>query len=163
MNPYPCVDPLCIVFLSAGNCNDGNACTTGEQCLANGTCAGGAQKSCPPSTECIDYRCNPRNGNCDPVFRTGTCTNPTTPNQCKVGPFTCQSDGTCGGGTDRICPTQACRNVTCDAQRGCVYQELEVGDPCDDGNPNTCDETCERRQGSLQCVGKTCPPGELIA
>jgi len=86
----------CVYTNITGPCDDGNACTTGEVCVA-GTCQLGVGVACTPSDQCHLA------GICDPG--TGLCSNPTAPNG-----TTCSDGNPCTLG-DR-CVGGVCAGVT---------------------------------------------------
>lgn len=103
----------CVV--SSGTCNDNNACTTGDQCQANGQCSG-SPVVCTGADQCHDVgACVPATGCPAPTVRTGTCEDD---NPCVNGE-TCQPNGSCGGGIP-VAHTTACgNNQYCDGSGGC--------------------------------------------
>ncbi len=135
-------------------CDDDNACTTGEACAA-GECAGGALK------ECAGGPCA-AGGTCDPT--TGQCggTQPPDGTSCDDGDACTEGDacagGACGAGKPVTCATGACiASVTCVPETGCVPTLADDGTVCDDGDDCTTGEAC----AGGQCVGSKpveCPP-----
>jgi len=125
------------------NCNDGNACTQTDACLA-GACAGGNPVQCTASDQCHSV------GTCDPA--TGTCSNPAKVDgtSCNDGNACTQTDacvaGACAGGNPVQCTaSDQCHSVgTCDPATGtCSNPAKPAGAACDDGlfcnGPDTCD------------------------
>jgi hypothetical protein len=87
-------DGACVnTSMTGAPCDDGDECTLGDRCQADGTCDG-TPKDCSDGNECTIDTCDPP---------TGICTNtPDTGRGCDDGDActltdTCQSDGTCVG------------------------------------------------------------------
>jgi RHS repeat-associated protein len=124
-------------------CNDGNACTQMDACLA-GVCAGSNPVTCTPSDQCHVA------GSCDPS--TGACSNPIAANgtPCNDGTActrtdTCQA-GACQGGDPVTCvATDQCHTAgTCDPASGaCSNPAKADGETCDDGNRCTQADNCQ--------------------
>ena len=130
-------------------CNDGDACTLLDSCLA-GTCTGGAPVVCTASDQCHSP------GTCDPT--SGLCSNPAKPNgtTCDDGNACSQVDicslGTCTGTTPVTCtPSDQCHSPgTCDPASGfCSNPAKTDGTTCDDGD--ACSQTDSCQAGA--CVG----------
>ena len=135
-------------------CNDGNACTQTDTCMA-GVCVGGSLKSCTASDQCHTA------GTCDPG--TGTCSNPaaTDGTGCNDGNACTQTDtcvaGVCVGGSPKSCVAgdQCHAAGTCDPGTGtCSNPAVLNGSPCNAGNPCTTNDTCQ---------DGTCTPGTPVA
>lgn len=139
----PCCTSLCRWTADGTSCNDGNACTRSDACLA-GTCSGGAPVLCAAQDQCHAA------GVCDP--RTGTCSNPIAPNgaACDDGSACSLGDaclnGRCAGAPLPCDDGNACTDDTC-AGGECVHADNSA--PCDDG--------------SLCSDGDTCIAGECLA
>lgn len=151
-------------------CDDGYNCTTMDFCNGNGMCIGSASdafcNNLSPSLNdpCIDGTCSITNPGRDNV--TG-CFYFNTTNPCDDG-FTCTINDTCNGigtcvGTDD--------NVTCigianmmagcvlgiceaedpfaDPDTGCIFTNLTMGQPCDDGISCTFNDSCT----AFGCMG----------
>jgi hypothetical protein len=120
---------------SGASCNDGNACTLGDQCDV-GVCKG-TPKSVDDGNECTTDACDPASGN---VSHTPL------PN-CKP----CSVAADCND-------NNPCTNDSCQAGK-CAYTNASSGASCSDNNPCTDNDKCN---GSGQCVGtpKACnsPP-----
>jgi hypothetical protein len=139
-------------------CDDGNACTTGDQCAAT-ACVSGTAKVCTALDQCHTA------GTCDP--QTGVCSNPPQPNDsdcddaslCTSGE-TCQ-DGVCTG-TSLTCPLpdQCQLPGTCVPATGlCAYPPRPDNTPCGDLNACTQTDVCV---GGV-CTGRdtvTCPASD---
>ncbi len=120
-----------------GACNDGNLCTTNDQCN-DGVCAGAAVNCSGLNNTCNVGVCNAGTGNCQaqPTNQGGACSDGQF---CTVGE-TCTA-GVCGGGANRNCTDGiACTVDTCnDVIDQCISTPDHAA--CDDGNPCT-DQTC---------------------
>jgi hypothetical protein len=129
-----------------GTCDDGNSCTTGETCDANGQCTGGSAVSCDDGNVCTTDGCNPASG-CTHANNTNPCNDG---NACTTGDVC--SGGSCVGGSPPNCNDgNVCTNDSCNPASGCV--NANNTDPCDDGNACTTSDTCSA--GS--CVGGASP------
>jgi hypothetical protein len=117
---------------------------------------------CPPGDQCHDP------GVCNPA--TGACSAPTVSEgkPCGVGDFCtaqgkCDAQGSCVPGVSIPCPMNPffdqCQGVTCDPATGCNYSA--DGKWCDDGNPCTIDDKCDR--GTCQGTPKPCPKRECYS
>ena len=151
-------------------CNDGNACTQDDACLA-GVCVGANPVVCTASDQCHVA------GTCD--TGTGLCSNPaaadgttcTDSNACTTGD-TCQA-GACTPGTATVCTASDQCHVagTCDTwNRPCSNPTAADGTSCTDSNACTTGDTCQAGAcapgtatvctASDQChVAGTCDPG----
>jgi hypothetical protein len=119
-------------MVAAGmDCDDGNACTSATKCQSNGSCGGGTTiTTCPGADVCHTVgACVPSSGCPAPVLKTGECDDG---NLCTTG-STCQSNGTCGGGTVKTCNDNPCkRNSTCQPTNGICSggQNVDKGTDC---------------------------------
>lgn len=154
--------------LTGNDCEDGDACTLGDQCL-EGVCVPGAlTKSCDDSNPCTDNQCDPATGECQFPNNTTFCEdgNPCTVND------TCLN-GQCQSTTPNDCnDLNFCTKDTCSTTQGCQH-ELLSGAFCDDTNPCTIGEKCMEGfcgGGDLNvmapgcvpvCQNGTCEPGEF--
>ncbi len=153
-------------------CEDGNACTLGDACIA-GACVSGAVKACGDGLVCTSDSCDPTSGNCAFVPADGSCDDN---NPCTLGD-TCQG-GACQSGPTKDCDDKdPCTIESCDPSNGncksaaavdgiscedgkactqgdaCLSGKCAAGKvpQCDDGNPCT-DEACDPQTG--KCVAK---------
>lgn len=131
-------------------CEDGDLCTVGDACSA-GACAPGEPVVCDGSATCVVGSCNPETGRCEgePVADGTACENAcVTRGRC--------SDGECEG-RPILCDSPGdCRNLLgCDPQAGCLYESINEGLGCSDGDVCTHNDRCE--DGA--CVGRelVCP------
>ncbi|MBP47299.1 MAG: hypothetical protein CMH53_05120, partial [Myxococcales bacterium] len=128
---------------SAGPCDDGDACTNGDDCDATkGSCESGSKKDCDDSDPCTQ-------DSCDALI--GTCVNGAVSGPCDDG-NACSTNDACGtegcvGNAITCDDSSTCTKDSCDPKAGCVYTNLTGS--CDDGNPCTVFDTC---LGS-KCVG----------
>lgn len=138
----------CVKKLSGDNalCEDGNPCTSGDNCQA-GTCKSGTNLcACKVDSDCLD------DGNaCNGL---PFCDTAAQPAQCKVKP---NSAVTCG--TDK----SGCIVQTCVPKTGLCGPGPGL---CDDGNPCTVDQ-CDVIKGNCQSLpaidGSPCGGGQVCA
>jgi hypothetical protein len=122
-------------------CDDGNACTKTDGCLA-GKCTGSNAVTCTVSGPCHDV------GICD--TKTGVCSNPNKPDGsvCNDGNKCTQTDscqtGACVGGNPVTCKaSDQCHAAgVCDAATGTCSSPIKTGS-CDDGDKCTQTDTCQ--------------------
>ncbi len=177
MTPAECEEVVCDE--QAQSCSgqalaNGSTCTPTDLCQEGATCTNGlcsgTPKDCffqPVPDDCHVSECNPQNGQCEPVAGNegGACTD--VNDLCTVGK-TCTA-GVCVGGSPMNCSqlTQGCVLGVCDTNTGqCTTQNLNNGDPCDDLDACTENETCQSGsclggQPVVQCVHSDgcCPSG----
>ena len=138
-------------------CNDGNACTQTDVCIA-GACVGGNPKECTASDQCHTA------GTCDPA--TGQCSNPTKTDgtACDDGDACTQADtcqaGVCVGSNPVVCNDQCRTGATCDPATGQCSGGTPVADgtACDDGDPCTTGDVCQ----SGTCTAGTVTPEACV-
>jgi hypothetical protein len=129
--------------LNGTPCNDGNACTQTDTCVA-GVCTGSNPVTCTASDQChVPGVCNQT---------TGTCSNPTVGNgtSCSDGNACTQGDscqgGTCMPGTAVTCMAGSCQVAgTCSPASGCSAPTTAP-----DGT------ACPGSATGTVCVGGTC-------
>ena len=132
-------------------CDDGNACTTEDACLA-GACVG-TGVSCSDGNPCTADTCDPA---------TGCGTTPDDTALCSDGSACTVSDhclnGTCTGAPRDCDDGNACTNDFCDIGTGECINQPESG-ACDDGDPCTGDDVCVGKK----CTGQTkvCPCADI--
>ncbi len=125
------VDGTCDL-LTGNACEDGNACSQDDSCLA-GVCVGGPLVVCPAPDPCHLATCD---------AATGVCSSPAGPdgspcndgNPCSQGDA-CQA-GVCAGGGPVVCPSAGvCYEAgVCDPADGtCSYHGKPDGTPCPGG------------------------------
>jgi len=167
-------------------CDDGNLCTTGEQCQA-GACAGGLAKSCDDGDTCTQDACTPGTGLCGhtpttaPCSDGNACTNGDlcSAGKCQGAPLACDDGKPCtaDGCDPKTGCTQAAAAATCDDGNACTQGDSCAGGlcvapqatVCDDKNActtDTCDATqgCVFTPGSGSCDdGNPCTKGDVCA
>ena len=122
-------DPL------AGPCEDGDTCTTGDQCV-DGACLPGAPLPCDDNQPCTDDFCTAAKG----------CKNVEVFKPCDDGDA-CTTDDMCLGGqcqgTQPVScdDQQPCTSDSCHPDEGCEYDP--VAGPCDDGDACTAGDECQ--------------------
>ena len=132
----------CVNTNNTASCDDGDACTTSDTC-DSGAC-NGSQKDCSSlDDQCNEGICDPGTGNCfqDTVPKQGDPCNDGIP--CTVND-TCD-DGACSGSpADCSSLNDQCNVGACDPGTGNCFQDPvpRNGDPCDDGDPTTGNDTC---------------------
>ena len=116
-------------------CEDGDACTFGDQCEA-GSCVPGAALACEDGNPCTDDGCDPASG-CSHTPNAAACDDG---NPCTVGEIC--GDSACGGGGAVSCDDgDPCTSDTCDPTGGgCVHTLNQA--PCDDGDLCTTGDHC---------------------
>jgi cysteine-rich repeat protein len=113
-----CCSRACGAAADGTPCDDGNACTAGDEC-ARGVCEPGAPLLCPPSTSCLIAFCDALSGGCaeTPKANGITCSDG---DPCTAGDA-CR-DGACLAGAPRLCDDgDACTQDGCDPDDGCVH------------------------------------------
>ena len=128
----PCTDDTCntqsgcVYTNNVVECDDGNACTTGETC-AGGTCVLGETVNCDDSNICTNDFCHPVSG-CANQFNTSPCDDA---NACTTGDI-CSQGACTSTGTLTCNDNNPCTTDTCSADSGCANAANE--EACDDGN-----------------------------
>jgi cysteine-rich repeat protein len=144
----------CVHTPNTAFCDDGNPCTTGDQCKG-GTCVGGPKPNCDDGNPCTDDSCDPTVvGGCVHQDNTATCDdgNPCTMND------VC-SEGHCAGSPRTCDDNNPCTIDQCDDQLG---QFLCVNTDCHNLPGNVCPPGCEHSlcgDGIIEAnLGETCDP-----
>jgi hypothetical protein len=125
---------------------DGNACTSGDQCLA-GQCVAGAKVNCNDNNPCTEDTCDPKTGCTKTTLDAVACDDD---NPCTVGDV-CQA-GSCAAGIAKVCDSgDPCVSAKCSIKGGgnCVFTDQIEGLPCEDGNACTEKDACK----SGSCTG----------
>jgi hypothetical protein len=142
-------------------CDDGNACTTNDQCGA-GSCQPGGALDCDDENVCTVDTCNTDSG-CQYTFNNEPCNDI---NACTTNEF-CNL-GICGGGVAIICDDgNLCTDDSCDQLNGCAYLANSV--VCDDENLCTIGDVCSQKicsagpdaldcDDSNECTDDSCIP-----
>ena len=137
-----CCTATCQAVTAGTACNDGNACTQTDTCVA-GTCNGANPKTCSAADQCHDA------GSCNPS--TGACSNPTKSDgtACNDGNACTQTDtcvaGTCNGANLKTCSAaDQCHDAgSCNPSTGaCSSPSKADGAACNDGNACTQTDIC---------------------
>lgn len=122
----------CIHFPIAGQCDDGNSCTTGDQCVI-GVCTGTAP-NCDDLNPCTDDTCN--EFGCLHTFNTGPCNDN---NLCTTGDAC--FNGTCGGSAIACDDGDPCTTDSCAQSAGCQHIGISgCADSDGDGKLDDADE-----------------------
>ena len=118
----------CVSSPAAGPCNDGDDCSTDDQC-SDGKCTAGKPKSCSDGNDCTDDGCT--QGKCTNVPHTKPCNDG---NGCTTGD-TCSPKG-CAGIAKSCLDTIDCTVDECAPATGeCVHKP--VNSVCEDSDPCT--------------------------
>jgi len=156
--PLPCSDgnpctldgcvPVsgCTFVPSDGQCDDGNACTSGDHC-SGGACVGSQLVQCDDGNPCTTDTCDLQGG-CVSTPNTTPCDdgNPCTTQDTCAG-------GSCNGGPALPCMDgNGCTDDECDPVSGCTF--VPNAAPCNDGDACTSGDVCAN--GS--CTGPTPVP-----
>ncbi|MBM4364125.1 MAG: hypothetical protein FJ104_15705, partial [Deltaproteobacteria bacterium] len=141
-------------------CDDGDECTVGDACEADGTCTPGTPKVTDDNNPCTVDGCNPVTGVVSHVA-VADATSCDDGDLCN-GFATCQA-GTCSPGTAVTCTTPS--NADCEVSPGtcaaltgtCSYAKEPGGTLCSDGDSCTDNDECD---GNGLCNGETvvCTP-----
>eukprot|EP00397_Hematodinium_sp_SG-2012_P000533 GEMP01000534.1.p1 GENE.GEMP01000534.1~~GEMP01000534.1.p1 ORF type:complete len:1837 (+),score=426.05 GEMP01000534.1:592-6102(+) len=145
-------------------CDDGDPTTHADRCIM-GKCGG--EELCA-HVVCTQQDACHQNGVCDP--RTGLCSNPLVPNGTLCddqNPLTVRDicvAGTCVGAS--LCANVKCVEIgvcyeegICDPHTGKCHEQPKVdGASCDDGNPDTLEDSCQKGicSGSTKCTAVSC-------
>ena len=142
----PCTDDWCAPATGCVHedntkpCEDGSACTVGDQC-AEGSCEPGSAAGCDDGNLCTDDSCEPLEG-CLHAENVESCDDG---NACTLADH-CQG-GWCVGGEPPDCQDgNPCTDDSCDPATGCVH--ADNAKPCDDGDACTLADLC----GEGSCV-----------
>ncbi len=121
-----------------GACDDGNPCTQGESCGANG-CKGGIPTDCDDRNPCTTDDCVPSApGGCVHTPLSGTCADP---NPCSFSGWGTCVNGVCVSVVKDCDDGNSCTIDSCDASGACIHT-INVGGGCEDGNACTVNEQC---------------------
>ena len=139
-----CVAGECQHPAKTGDCDDGSACTTGDECT-NGKCLG-KSNGCDDKNPCTADSCDAKLGCKSTADDSAKCSdnNVCTENDaCK--------DGVCVAGSPKACDdTNPCTTDSCSAKNGCVFSNNDW--PCSDGDFCTMLDVC--KNGSCSGTGK---------
>ncbi len=127
-------DKGCVHSLNQAPCNDGNACTSADQC-SNGWCSG-VFLNCDDGNVCTDDSCDQELG-CQHLANDKPCTDATV---CTIGDH-CE-DGECVSTGELDCDDEnLCTDDACDKNLGCVHKANSAA--CDDGDGCTVNDKCQ--------------------
>lgn len=108
----------CVFTANTADCDDDDACTTGDVC-ADGVCTAGAAVSCDDANPCTDDACDAVGG-CTFAANTASCDDG---NAC-TGADACAA-GTCRAGDPLDCDDgDPCTADSCDAIEGCAHDPV---------------------------------------
>ncbi len=133
-------------------CEDGDACTEGDLCSAQGQCVSGEAVACEDDNACTEDACDPAAG----------CTFTPLDVACDDGSACTEGDtcvaGECVGAALDCDDDDVCTQAACDPETGCEH--LSLVDDCDDGVGCTVD-TCDPVTGCSSAVSDAaCGEGE---
>ncbi len=130
----------CMFVANTAACDDGDACTSGDQCKQT-KCQSGGPTDCNDGNVCTDDSCNSVKG-CLHLANAGTCSDGSV---CTQGD-TCLS-GACVAGSAVMCnDSNLCTSDSCDPIAGCKF--VANSSPCDDGSICTTGDACKAGQCS---------------
>ena len=137
----------CLYLNNSQPCDDGDKCTTSDQC-ANGECAPGPAVVCDDGNPCTSDYCDAQ-GECKSAPVDAACDDG---NQCTLNDK-CLG-GACQPGTPLPCNDyNLCTDETCKPDQGCVYTFNSKS--CNDGDMCTLEDQCTEGeclgQGELDC------------
>ncbi len=144
----PATGPVHTSLPNGDPCDDGNACTTTDECVA-GKCLGSGGPSCDDSNPCTKNTCSVANQ---------ACSNPNEANdtpcvfdKCHVN-STCQA-GNCTAGTLLTCDdSNPCTDDSCDGATGCKH----VNNTADCSDDDQCTQSDKCAGGECVGVAKVC-------
>lgn len=160
--------------LTGTACNDGNSCTTSDQCSFSGVCVGGVGPNCNDANSCTMDSCDVASG-CKHTVLTGAACDDGNPlsngdsctanGTCKGVSVACDDGNACtvdGGEAPPACTHVAtvcndnniCTTDSCDAIKGCTFLPSAGTVICDDGNLCTNNDVC---------AFGTCTSGTVLA
>ncbi len=132
-----CPSGVCIYTNNADACDDNNACTTSDTCSA-GSCVGGAPPNCDDANACTDDTCDPATG-CVQTNNTAACSDG---NVCTVNDVC--SGGACAGTLEAQTPLVSTVFGSSTAMRRIQVTPLSpppVGNPACNANAGACDQS----------------------
>ena len=161
------MDTGCASTANDSGCDDGNACTTADQC-SEGVCVGGPAPECDDDNPCTDDGCDGETG----------CVFPANTSDCDDGDPCTLGDicagGSCAGPGAQDCDDgNSCTSDSCDSSAGgCVHDAAAGCDPCElpadcpsgySEEPG-CDDVaaCQGNRRDVACVGGVCEASDPI-
>jgi hypothetical protein len=155
----PCTDDVCEPATGCTNpfnealCDDGDACTEADTCMA-GACISGLATTCDDANPCTANSCDTLNG-CVFLPEPGKACNDS--DACTVGDQ-CSATGVCIPQSTLECDdANACTDDSCSVLQGCTFTPNEAA--CDDEEPCTLNDTCV--QGLCTGVDDTCDDNDV--
>ena len=143
----------CTVTPKTGTaCEDGDLCTYDDTCSAAGVCSSGPTFPCDDAP-CIARACTGEGACSETILDGEPCEDG---NLCTYGD-TCNAGGACDSGSTLSCDGRdtTCLSYRCDGTDTCAAAP-NIGDTCDDGDPETDDDVCQSDGSCQGSVG--CPP-----
>lgn len=136
------------------SCDDGDACTMSDTCLADGGCGGSPVQCSGPAGSCFaPATCNPDGGFCEFPVLVGNACDDGLP--CTVGDR-CLGDGSCAATGSVSCDAGPCLLSLCMSANGQCSAPVPAnhGGACDDGNACTLSDACAG--GTCAGINVTC-------
>ena len=147
----------CVHGFNTLPCEDGNLCTQNDVCDGAGRCIPGTQVTCDDGNLCTADLCDPALG-C--IFRPIDGLPCGDGDQCTVGDRCL--DGACTPTGNLFCDDgRVCTSDRCDPARGCIFEPLPSGTPCDDGNRCTTRDYCDANGTCLPGPALNCDDGNV--
>ena len=147
-------DEGCVHLPRAGTpCDDGNACTVGDKCIASGLCASGQARVCDDANPCTVDLCDPLQ-QC--VIKAVVGSKCDDGNACTVNDK-CEK-AQCSGSPRDCDDGLVCSKDTCDQDGGCEHS-VTAGSKCDDGNACTGGDACSKSGACAAGIGLSCDDG----
>ncbi|MBP46334.1 MAG: hypothetical protein CMH53_00120 [Myxococcales bacterium] len=146
----------CSWSAKTGKCEDGDLCTTGDECKA-GKCATGKAVDCDDKNVCTTDSCDLKTGKCAYKNVNAPCSDG---NAC-TSPDACVS-GKCLGAKKECSDGDPCTTDSCDKVKGCVFTKIagckgcKTDAECDDSDPCT-DNSCDANTGKCAAKNNTAP------
>ena len=143
-------DGGCDYEVIEGSCQDGNACTTKDICIA-GSCVGGGPPDCDDANSCTADSCDELLG-CQHEKISAECDDG---NACTDNDMC--SEGICTGGEAVVCDdSNTCTQDACIPAEGCVSTAIDIA--CNDLDACTVEDWCV--DGDCVGVAMPCEPWE---
>jgi len=148
----------CVHGFNTAPCDDGNACTVGDTCDGAGHClAGTTWLLCDDHNLCTMDSCDPARGCVFTPINGLPCDDG---NACTIGDR-CQ-DGACTPTGPLFCDDgKVCTVDSCDPARGCVFEPLAAGTPCEDGSRCSIHDYCDSNGTCVAGQPLNCDDGNV--